>query len=232
MKGKNLLSCVAYAFLLSSMTMLHAQEDPYIVFQKILDAYQTDKFLSYEVAYEYFDNLDGQEPSSSLHLEVQQKGTNYYLQSREGDILSVDGQYLLVNHSDKQMLLSEATSKSHIVMGFDIETIKEIGQKEGLHLVEISISDKLGGLRFEAPTHSQTTMDFVYHKDSYLLHHVHVSIQVNDDFATYLGGMQNTQLRAKYSNYSISDKPFRYSTQHYIKSNKVTAAYQDYELIR
>lgn len=226
-----LLIILQFSTPLYSQQTIRSNEEVYQIFQRVLEAYKSNQLLSYQVNYQYFDNLTSSVPTDQLVLSIHQKEENVYLQSKEGDVLYVDGIFLMANHSDKQILVNTNAQAPQRLIGLDIELLAKLGKKEGLSLSSFPISDQLAGLRFEAPEQGHSTMEFVYDKVTYLLSYVHLKIAVADDFAYYLQGMQNTQIRVDYSNYQKRTAPFPFRIQDYVDQQQTTARYKAYELI-
>lgn len=218
------------------MLNLNAQSiDPYIHFERIQQAYAGEALLRFDVVIRHDGKIATQQAKEELRMTINQKGGEYYIKTDDADLLHQDGHLVLVSHGDQQILYQQVESSNQFghYTGIDLRAIQQFGKENGLQLKAFEVSDQLAGLRFDAPDHSDTTLELIYEKKTHLLREVEFNIQVQDDFAPYIAGMQHQQFTVTYSNYQQTNQPLPRVLEDYVYITNQGVAphpkYQTYE---
>lgn len=210
-------------------------QDNYTILQKIIDAYQSDQSLSFNIHYQYYENKEDRLPTDSMHFQLSQQGKNYLIQSEQLDMMHFNGKSIWANHLEQQIIVSEAKVDSKPSLGIDLKTLKEFGESQGLHLVECPADEGLKGLCFEAPEVSNSKIEMIYDPKTYLLRSCSIQTSIKEEEAIFFTPNNNTRMEIIYSDYQIKQQPFPYSTQRYFVQKggqrHLTKAWESYDLV-
>lgn len=207
-------------------TTVHAQ-DAYEEFERIVNAYQSSQLVSYQAHYYYFDDLQTDEASDSLTMEmIQRKGLSY-MATPDHIIISEKNRTLTVNKLEQEIYLQKQVNSSV----FDLQQMKKTADEIGLQLESFDAGKDKKGLAFVAPQASKTRIELIYDPTTYLLIAASTSIDVRN--GAYQGEFNQSRFEATYSDYKYLKKfPHPISSMVRSKGDKWTGVgdYQAYEV--
>lgn len=231
-KGKSIMKRIIITLLvLGYLPILLIAQEPYAELQKIMDLYQGDRHIALNINYEFYENLNATQPSDSLRMDMVRKGTDFYVDAELYEMLNHEGVGLVVNHEDKIIVLQDNLPEPV----FNLEQLEVMAKQNGLQL-DFFTPNQLNtkGLRFAAPEHSETQIDFIYDANTYQLREVITKIKVPEE--QYQTEFNNTKIRAVFSNYRVKEAAFPHRRTRFISKNntgKIQAIgkYRNYRII-
>lgn len=207
-------------------TSINAQ-DAYEEFERIVNVYQGDQLVSYKAHYYYFDDLQTDQASDSLKMQmIQRKGLSY-MSTPNHIIITERNRTLTVNKLEQEIYLQKRVNSSV----FDLQKMKTMADEVGLQLVKIDAGQGKKGLAFIAPQTSGTRIELIYDPATYLLISASTSIDVRN--GAYRGEFNQNRFEATYSDYKYLKKfPHPISSMVRSKGDKWTGIgdYQAYEV--
>lgn len=197
---------------------------------KIIEAYKSQKNLSFTVEYYYYDQLTDTQPSYDLTVNMVLGSQQYYVQSELFELLHSPKGSVYVDKEDKTIIVQQVDKKNHAALEVGGLGLENLLQQQGV--VFQTFQEKgLEELRITAPDFGNSVIQLKYKKDNYLLEKVLLKVDVPD--GNYLGQMENqTKLEAIYKNYQTLNTAFPYLLGQFVQQKNgrwiPTAAYKNY----
>jgi len=202
-------------------------QDAYAELDQLQSATETNKPISYEVKYWFYENLVAQIPSDSMVFKIIQQKNAFVMEAGDYMIWQQGDRGLTIDNSDKKIYL-QRNAKTNV---FDLSKFKDLAENFGLNLNLEKQNDTFNKLTFDAPQASNTKITITYNSSTYRLMNTSLYIDVPS-----LGEEEfnQTHFEAVYSNYKELDS-FPTKLSSFISKRKSTwvgiGKYQNYKVI-
>lgn len=188
-------------------------QNPYTEFDKIVEMYSSKAYLSFDIQYFYYENLEAELPADSALVQLVKKNNDYYSAIGGVEQLHVEDTDLIIDHNDQKIMLKKAENNT-LDAASVLDQFKIMAKTFGLHLNIEILNANSQKLVFSAPEASNTIIELVYNKQNYLLESAYMQIELAEGNGH---PFNNTKMRLSYQNYDRKDKPFPYSLAQYVR---------------
>lgn len=195
-------------FLGVSMLLKLDAQNPYQEFDKVLAAHQANEVMSYQLKYDYFDDLNTVVASDSMLFRVTQHEDKIYMQAADFVIFQTANKKITVDDNRQEIFIQNFSEP----VSFDLKQIKKTAEKMGLELKILPSDNPTKGLVFHSGEESSMRIELIYDIDTYLLSHSSMY------FNSYQVGEKLIRLEATYSKYK-EEKKFPYTIKTFVRKS-------------